>query len=350
MSGDAETPRPRLAIEEGAFALAGVKVGHAGDPGALTGVTALLFESGARAAVDVRGGAPGTRESAALDPLSLVPAIHGLVFTGGSAFGLDAAGGVVAWLEERGIGFRTPEAAVPIVPAAVIYDLRLGRGRVRPDAAMGRRAAEAAREEPFAEGSVGAGAGATVGKLRGRAGMMRGGLGAARARVAGGFTVGAIAVVNALGDVVDPASGRILAGTRAPAEEGGGFADSVALFAEARGSPVENTTLVAVLTDAPLSKAALGRVARMAHDGIGRAVRPAHTQWDGDVDYAISTAAAAAGGPAPDEPPAASGPSVASAVGAAAPEVVARAIVRAVLLAADHPDAPSARSYLRSVS
>jgi L-aminopeptidase/D-esterase-like protein len=339
-----------IEIADGAFSLPGLKVGHADDPIGLTGLTVMIFEAGARAACDVRGGAPGTRESAALDPLSLVPVIHGLLFTGGSAFGLEAAAGVMRWLEERGIGFRTPDALVPIVPAAVIYDLRLGGGRVRPDAAMAYRAAAEAGAGPFAEGSVGAGRGATVGKVRGREGMMRGGIGAASARTAGGYTVGALAVVNAFGDVVDPASGRIVAGTRG---ENGRFLDSAALLAagaaarrlaqegapdpgghegppEAFEGSRENTTLVAILTDAPLSRVALGRVARMAHDGLARAIRPAHTPFDGDVVYAVSTAAGEADGPA------------AIAAGVAGAEVAARAIVRGVLYAEAHADAPAA--------
>lgn len=320
-----------LTIADGPFTLAGMLCGNADDPVALTGCTAFLFPAGARAACDVRGGAPGTREAAALDPLGLVPAIHGLLFTGGSAFGLDAAGGVMRFLEERGIGFATPAAVVPIVPAAVIYDLRLGDARVRPDLAMGYRAAAAARADGVAEGNAGAGAGATVGKVLGAAGLMRGGIGAASAR-AGASRVGAVAVVNAFGDVTDPASGAILAGARTPE---GRFADTTALLAGApipppygRSAAIENTTLVAVLTDAPLSKSGLGRVARMAHDGLARAIRPVHTQWDGDVVYAISTAE---GAPA-DE--------AASAIGAVAAEVVARAIVRGVLLARGVEGAP----------
>lgn len=340
-----------LTIADGPFRLPGLLVGNADDPVALTGTTALLFPAGARASVEVRGGAPGTREAAALDPLNLVPHIHGLLLTGGSAFGLDAAGGVMRFLEERGIGFPTPAALVPIVPAAVIYDLRIGDPRVRPDAAMGRRAAEAAREDGMVEGSVGAGRGATVGKALGANGMMRGGIGAASARLGTGEVVGALAVVNAFGDVVDPRSGAIVAGARGP---GGAFVDTVALLAgaplpppygtagapatpapgdppAATASAIENTTLVAVLTDAPLSKVALARVARMAHDGLARAIRPVHTQWDGDVVYAIATASDERDGPD------------ASAVGAVAAEVVARAVVRAAFLAEGLPGVPGAR-------
>ncbi len=302
-----------------------------------------MFERGARAAVDVRGGAPGTRESAALDPLNLIPSIHGLLLTGGSAFGLDAAGGVVRWLEERGIGFLTPAAVVPIVPAAVIYDLRLGDPRRRPDAAMGYAAAEAAREGALAaEGNAGAGTGATVGKALGADGLMKGGIGMASARAGPGWRVGAIAVVNAFGDVVDPASGAIIAGCRAaepgPGGSGGGrfrFADSVALLAGrgvrpyAPSAAAENTTLVAIVTDAPLSKVGLARVARTAHDGFARAIRPVHTIFDGDDAYAVSVAADEdrTHDPTPVE--------------VAAAEVVAAAIVRAVRRARSVPGAPA---------
>jgi L-aminopeptidase/D-esterase-like protein len=299
----------------------------------------------------VRGGAPGTRESAALDPANLVPAIHALLLTGGSAFGLDAAGGVMRWLEERGAGFPTPAGPVPIVPGAVIYDLRLG-GR-RPDASTGYAAAAAARDgRESGEGNVGAGLGATVGKARGADGLMKGGLGLASARIAGGFRVGAVAVVNAWGDVVDEAEGgAVVAGCRA---EGGGFVNTVealqrgelarpvepAARASASTSPspspspgasaVESTTLVAIVTDAPLGKLGLTRVARMGHDGMARAVRPVHTPWDGDVVYAISTA----------EREEAIDPTAAGAVGA---EVVAAAIVRGVRMARSVPGAPAAQ-------
>jgi L-aminopeptidase/D-esterase-like protein len=221
----------------------------------------------------------------------------------------------------------------------VIYDLRLGDARVRPDLAMGYRAAAAARADGLAEGNAGVGAGASVGKVLGASGMMRGGVGAASAAIAGGWRIGAIAAVNAFGDVVDPATGAIVAGARRP---DGAFADTVSVLAGGPMPPpygpsaaVENTTLVAVVTDAPLSKLALGRVARMAHDGLARAIRPVHTQWDGDVAYAISTSAAE--GPAVD----------ASAAGAVAADVVARAILRAVLTAESHPQAPAAPDFGR---
>jgi L-aminopeptidase/D-esterase-like protein len=381
------------AIAPGPFPLARLSIGHASDASAHTGVTVLLFEDGARAAVDVRGGAPGTREAAALDPGNLVPSIHALVLTGGSAFGLDAAGGVMRLLEERGRGFPMPEAVVPIVPAAVIYDLRLGGGKRRPDAEMGRAAALAAadpRSSP--EGNVGAGAGATVGKALGAAGLVKGGIGLASAKVAGRWTIGALAVVNAFGDVCDPSSGEIVAGCRtealrsllAAAASGGGaglapalprgpFADTTRLLSErslarpaGRGPaspppppgdgggepsafpggdpalppggaaplpsprPGESTTLVALVTDAPLSRTALQRVAKMGHDGLARAIRPVHTPYDGDVVYAISTAE--------EEDPTQDG----LAAGAVGAEVAAAAIVRGVLSARSVPGAPCA--------
>ncbi len=322
-------------LELGPFEIAGLKIGHAEDAGALTGCTALVCEAGARAAVDVRGGAPGTREASALDPLNLVPAIHALLLTGGSAFGLDAAGGVMAALEERGVGFPTPAGVVPIVPAAVIYDLRLGDARRRPDAAMGRAAVEGAHPSGGREGNAGAGTGATVGKVFGIEGAVKGGIGMASCRLHGsGARVGALAVVNAFGDVLDPATARIAAGARRL--DGSGYADTVAVLTglappREPWPTAENTTLVAVVTDAPLSKAGLGRVARMAHDGIARAVRPAHTMFDGDVVYALSPAE----GPAPDD-------AASNLVAIAGAEVAAAAILRGVRMARAAGGVPAA--------
>lgn len=328
-----------LAIEPGPFSFDGLKIGHAEDREALTGCTVLIFEKGARGAVDIRGGAPGTREAAALDPLNVVSRIHGLLLTGGSAFGLDAAGGVMRYLEERGIGFETPAAIVPIVPAAVIYDLGIGDARRRPDFEMGYRAAEAAAVTGGSEGNAGVGCGATVGKFYGPAGFMKSGIGMASARLRDGCRVGVLVVVNAFGDVVDPSSGRILAGCRAP---DGSFADTLALVAAEASrvphAPATSTTLAAVLTDLPLTRTALGRVARMAHDGLARAIRPVHTQWDGDVVYAVSIAA--------DEAPERDG----SAAGAVAVECVAQAIVGAVLAAESAGGAPAARDRAEHAS
>jgi L-aminopeptidase/D-esterase-like protein len=248
----------------------------------------------ARGAVEVRGLATGTRELDALSPLHTVPRCDALFLTGGSAFGLAAADGVVGWLEERGRGFRTPAARVPIVPGAVLYDLGVGDPAIRPDAAMGRAAAAAAGTGPVEEGAVGAGAGATVGKLRGGEGAAAGGVGS-WTDDAGEGAVGALAVVNAFGDVTDGA-GEILAGARS---EDGGFLDTVrslregarpAGFGEDPGQGRgRNTTLGVVATDVPLDTRALQIVARQATHALARRVRPAETPFDGDVVFALST-------------------------------------------------------------
>ena len=292
-------------------AVPGLEVGHADDPQARTGCTAILGPF--RGAVEVRGQATGTRELDALSPLHVVPRCDALLLTGGSAFGLAAADGVVRWLEERGRGFATPAARVPVVPAAVLYDLSVGDASVRPDPAMGHRAAGAAGTGPVAEGAVGAGTGATVGKLRGGDSGEDGGLGSA-ADVDDGPAVGALAVVNAFGDVVD-AGGRIVAGAR---DGEGAFLDTERAIREGEapsgfGEPPGsaggpgvgprrpggagpaglNTTLAVVATDAPLDARALRRVARRAAHGLVRRVRPAATPFDGDVVFAVSTAESA---------------------------------------------------------
>jgi L-aminopeptidase/D-esterase-like protein len=252
----------------------------------------LCGERGAVAGVDVRGASPGTRETDLLDPGNRVERVHAVVLTGGSVFGLDAACGVVRYLEERNIGFDVGVGRVPIVPAAVIFDLAVGSAGVRPDSEMGYRACERASAGKPKEGRVGAGTGATVGKIGGAALASLGGVGTAAMQVADGAMVGVLVVVNALGDIVDPESGRILAGARSP-DRNGWLNTSGALARGAESShhlsPVENTTLAVVATDAALTKAQAKRVASMAHDGIARAVRPAHTMFDGDTVFALST-------------------------------------------------------------
>jgi L-aminopeptidase/D-esterase-like protein len=297
--------------------VAGLRVGHAHDAAARTGCTVILGPF--RAACDIRGSATGTREIDAISHLHLVERADAILLTGGSAFGLAAADGVVAWLEEQGDqGFDTGVARVPIVPAAVIFDLAVGRSDRRPDAAMGRAACEAAGAE-VDEGRRGAGTGATVGKLLGIAGAMPGGVGTASAAVAG-HTVGALAVVNAVGDILDR-NGRIVAGTRDAAGE---FADSVRLARAGTDPPLAragtSTTLAVVATDAPLDRAGLQALARAGSAAITRRTAPAHTPFDGDVTFAVSTAALAR--PAP--------PGLALALGAAAAEVLGEAIERAV--------------------
>ena len=281
----------------------GLKVGHAHDLRARTGCTVVLCEAGgAIAGVDVRGAAPGTRETDLLTPGNLVERVHAVVLTGGSVFGLDSACGVVRYLEERGVGFDTGAARVPIVPAAVIYDLAAGSASVRPDARMGQAACELASNDRVEEGQVGAGAGATVGKILGPAFASPGGIGTASIKLKTGVTVGALVVVNAFGDIIDSETGRILAGARAP--QGRGWLDTSSAIAQASFaaqrsadpspppapfSAIENTTLAVVATDGALTKAQAQRVAMMAHDGLARAIRPVHTMFDGDTVFALST-------------------------------------------------------------
>ncbi|HYB52606.1 MAG TPA: P1 family peptidase [Thermoanaerobaculia bacterium] len=297
----------------------GYLIGHAGDSQRRTGCTVILPPAGTIAAVDVRGGAPGTRETGVFQPGNLVSEIHGLLFTGGSAFGLAAADGVSSWLRARGVGFAVGTARVPIVAAAVLFDLAVGDPEAYPDEAMGQSACEAAAEGEVAAGAVGAGTGATVGKLLGIAHSGRGGVGAAETRLPGGDRVCALAAVNAFGDVVDPATGRILAG----ASRRGAFADTVHALEEEplSESPLAgaSTTLVCVATTVAFDPSSLKRVAIEAQDGIARAVRPAHTVVDGDVAFALS--------PGGTPPPILTR----LRVGAAAARVVAQAIASAVV-------------------
>ncbi len=273
--------------------LPGILVGHATSLRSATGCTVIVCPDGAVAGCDVGGGAAGTRELDACRPGHLVGKIHALLLTGGSAFGLDAASGVMRELERRGIGFDTGAARVPIVPAAVVYDLGIGDPDARPDAAMGARACRAASRRPVPSGSIGAGTGATVGKLFGIGRATKAGLGNAGLRLthaAGGATIAALAVVNAFGDVIDPETSMIVAGARAPRPRSG-FADTGACMMKGRGrrgfgSP--NTTLVVVATDARLHRVAASRLARQCQDGIARCIRPAHTRFDGDLVFTLS--------------------------------------------------------------
>ncbi len=289
------------------------RIGHAQDVDARTGCTVILCPQGGVAGVDQRGGAPGTRETDLLRPMHMVQQIHGLVLAGGSAFGLDAATGVMRYLAEQGAGFDTGVARVPIVPAAVLFDLAVGRADVRPDAEMGYAACEVATTGPVAEGRVGAGTGATVGKMLGMENASPGGLGTAMIRL-GDLWIGAVVAVNPVGDVVDPATGRILAGARLP--DGSGFADSLALLAQSAVSPFPaNTVIGTILTNASLSKEEANKVAQMAQDGLARAIRPAHTMMDGDTIFALAAGEV---------------PADVNLVGAFAAEVMAAAIVRSV--------------------
>ena len=318
----------------------GIKVGHAHDGEALTGCTVILSERGAVGGVDQRGGAPGTRETDPLRPMHLVQKVHAILLSGGSAFGLDAATGVVRFLEERRVGFNVRVAKVPIVPAAILFDLGIGRADVRPDAAMGYAACINASTDRPAEGNAGAGMGATVGKILGMGRAMKSGLGTASVRLGRGVYVGAIVAVNPFGDVIDPSSGSILAGAR-PAQVGpvriggpGRFADTLKVMKSLAGKAVlrlgsrGNTVIGVIATNARLSKEEANKVAQMGHDGIARSIRPAHTMLDGDTLFALSTGRRQAD---------------VNIVGAYGAEVIAQAVVRAVHSASAAGGLPAAK-------
>ncbi len=320
----------------------GIRVGHAQDDQALTGCTVILCEGGAVGGVDQRGGAPGTRETDALHPIHLVEHVHAVMLSGGSAFGLDAASGVVRYLEERGVGFNVGVARVPIVPAAIVFDLGIGRADIRPDAAMGYQACLNASTSPPAEGSVGVGIGCTVGKILGMGQAMKGGVGSASIYIGGGILVGAIVAVNVFGDVVDPATGAILAGARLPQkgpilaalprQQTGPFADTMLVMRSLIGRTVlafagrQNTAIGVVATNARLTKEGANKVAQMAQDGVARAIRPSHTMLDGDTIFALGTGRRGAD---------------VNIVGAYAAEAVAQAIVRAVRMASSAGGVPA---------
>jgi len=307
----------------------GIRVGHHTLVGGPTGCTVILAGSGAVGAVDVRGGAPGTRETDLLAPDNMVSEVHAIVLAGGSAFGLDAATGVMRFLSEQGVGYQTSAGPVPIVPAAILFDLGIGGDpEIRPDAACGY---EAARHAGTAveEGSVGAGAGATVGKLLGRQRAMKGGIGTAALRTADGLVVGAIVAVNAVGSVIDPRTGRPVAGVRA--DDGRRLEDPFLLVRRGADAGLpwrENTTIGVVATNARLSKAQALKVAQMAHDGIARAIVPAHTPSDGDTLFALATGTRGA-------------EASVGVIGALAAEAVSDAILRAVRLATGVPGYPA---------
>jgi L-aminopeptidase/D-esterase-like protein len=318
----------------GLAAVTGLKVGHFSMPGRPTGCTVVVADGGAVGGVDVRGGAPGTRETDLLNPVNTVDKVHAVVLTGGSAFGLDAAGGVMRYLEERGVGFDTEFGKVPIVPAAVLFDLNVGDPRIRPTADCGYRAAAAAVAGPAVEGSVGAGSGATVGKLAGASRAMRGGLGTAAIVRPDGLVVAALVVVNTAGDVIDPSTDRVIAGVRTA--DGRGFADARTLLrtGELKTSTLvgRNTAIGVVATNAALTKAQANRMAQSAHDGLARTISPAHTVFDGDTIFALATGARQG---APDM----------LAIGALAADAVAEAVVRAVRSATSIPGYPAAADF-----
>ena len=276
----------------GITSVPGIKVGHYTDLRNATGCTVVLCEDGAVGGVDVRGSAPGTRETDLLSPTAMVDRVHAVLLSGGSAFGLAAATGVVDHLEERGVGIEFGNATIPIVPAAILFDLGLITDAVRPDSNAGRRACESAHSGEVEEGSVGAGTGATVAKILGRDRCVKGGIGTASVHLGGGVTVGAIVAVNAVGGVVDPETAQIVAGPLS--EDGVAMLDSMKLmtdseFEESQTRPGENTTIGVVATNADLTKAQANKLASAAHDGLAMAVRPAHLMSDGDTIFALST-------------------------------------------------------------
>jgi L-aminopeptidase/D-esterase-like protein len=304
----------------------GIRVGHVTDLAAATGCTVILCDRPAIGGVDVRGGSPATRETDLLHPSRLVEEVHAIVLTGGSAFGLDAASGVMRYLAEQKIGYDVGVARVPIVPAAAIFDLAIGSASIYPDAAAGYRACQLANTGPLAQGNVGGGTGATVGKLASPLLATKGGLGSASMQMADGTLVGAIVVVNALGNIFDPETQQMIAGTQSPLGDGA-----------TGGNPFSNTTIAAIATDASLSKEAVNKVAQMAHDGFAQAIRPAHTMFDGDAIFALAL------GPRQQaRPETLVAAQRTSLIGATAASVLARAITKAIRSAEDLHNVPAA--------
>lgn len=312
-------------------AVAGITVGHRTLTQRPTGCTVVIAEKGAVAGVDVRGGAPGTRETDLLNPLNLVQQVHAVVLAGGSAFGLSTADGVIRYLEQKQIGFPYGGRVIPIVPAAILFDLTVGDASIRPGPDCGYAAARAATNAPVAEGNVGAGAGATIGKwLRSDRGM-KGGIGSSAIQLRDGIVIGAIVAVNAAGNVVDPATGRFIAGGRT--EDGRSIEDARALLrsrSPASAAPGANTTIGVVATNATLTKVQAAKLAQMAHDGYARALYPAHLTVDGDTVFALATGTHV-------------GPVDLDQIGALAADAVAEAIVRAARAATGIPGYPAAR-------
>ncbi|TSA55448.1 MAG: peptidase S58 family protein [Dehalococcoidia bacterium] len=268
----------------------GIKVGHYTNRKAATGCTVVLCEDGAVGGVDVRGASPGTRDTDLLRPMNQVERIHAILLSGGSCFGLDAAGGVQRYLEERGYGYEVANVRVPIVPAAILFDLAIGNAKVRPGIKEGYKACVAAKRSRVPEGCVGAGTGAMVGQLMGTNRSTKSGLGTASEKICGNVIVGAIIAVNALGDIIDPNTGDIIAGLRR--KDGKGFIRSADLMKKGYrylSQPGSNTVIGVVATNARLTKEQANKVAQMAHDGMARAINPCHTMLDGDTIFALST-------------------------------------------------------------
>lgn len=318
----------------------GIKVGHFTLKERPTGCTVVLCEAGAVAGVDVRGSAPGTRDTDLLNPVNTVQQVQAIVLSGGSAFGLDTAGGVMRYLDEHKLGFKAGNVTVPIVPAAILFDLNvgdpgIGNQKLRPDAESGYQACLAANTGPVAQGNVGAGAGATVGKLFGPAFAMKSGLGTASAKIGNtGIVVAALVAVNAVGDVVNPENGRIIAGARTA--DGRGFRDSMAQIMrgyQVVSEPATNTTIGVIATNAALEKVQLTKIAQMAHDGLARTINPVHTPFDGDTLFALSTGTW-------------KGKANHGNIGAIAAVVTAQAVLRAVTHAQGIPGLPAYRDLV----
>ena len=319
----------------------GIKVGHAQDAEALTGCTVVLCEDGAVGGIDQRGGAPGTRETDALQPVHLVEKVHAIMLSGGSAFGLDAASGAVRYLEEQGAGFNVGVAKVPIVPAAILFDLALGSAEVRPDAEMGYAACQNATREAPAQGNVGAGTGATVGKILGMGQAMKAGIGNAGAEISGGVKVAALIAVNAFGDVIHPDTGEIVAGVRSlkkgPVKIGQGdtFANTLEVMKGLAGRTIlefaqrGNTVIGVVATNAKFGKEECTKLAQMAMNGLARSLRPINTMLDGDTLFSLATGKKKAD---------------VNVVGAVAAEVVAQAVLNAARHAEEAGGLPAAQS------
>jgi L-aminopeptidase/D-esterase-like protein len=323
------------ALAEGGLTdVEGLEVGHHTLGERPTGCTVILARGGAVASVDVRGGAPGTRETDLLDPVNSVQEVQAIVLSGGSAFGLDSASGVVRWLDEQGIGYQTRVARVPIVPAAILFDLGVGdKPHIRPGADCGYAAAKAASRGPVQEGNVGAGAGATVGKMGGPGRSMKAGIGTASIRLDNGLVVAALVAVNAVGDIIDPTTGKVVAGARG--EDGTTLIDARTLIRAggrqaARQRAGENTTIGVVATNAVLTQVQAKKMAMMAHDGFARAISPAHLPSDGDLIFSMATGAW-------------EGEVDVGTIGALAAEAMADAIVRAATQATSLPGILAAR-------
>ena len=324
--------RAAPAGDEGSITdVTGIKVGHGVEKRRPTGCTVLLFEKGAVAGVDVRGAAPGTRETDLLNPVNTVQQIQAILLSGGSAYGLDAVAGVVRYLEEHGLGYKMGPMVVPIVPAAILFDLPVGGDwKIRPTADTAYQACLIANAGKVEEGCVGAGAGATVGKMFGMESAMKSGIGTASIRVGKtGIVVGALVAVNAVGDVIDPKSGKIVAGARNA--KGGGFRDSSARLRAGEHvelPPARNTTIGVVATNVAFDKAQMTKIAQMAHDGLARAINPVHTPSDGDTIFAVSTGTSSV-------------KANHGAIGSLAAEAVVEAVLRAVRKATGLPGLPS---------